>query len=240
MEKGCTEWITSILENVAVINGISLIISVVMPILVMICTLRSQNKRAKIEQKFKEKEFQETMQKNEKYHQESMQLQEESVRVSQRPFLFLNQDFEIGNRKGRHTFPLEITNLGNGTAFQIAVKWESGEIGNCINGLPIVCMERMVERIKIYRYTGYLFTNVLPVGSKASFELLLQVYDDGNEISQDNLTSGKVQFSIKYEDSYCNEYEQDYMFIFSVATGIGRVESYLPRLVKKNITRSFS
>lgn len=42
-------------------------------------------------------------------------------------------------------------------------------------------------------------------------------------------------FSVKFKDTYYNEYEQDYMFQYSVALGIGRIESYLPRLVKKNM-----
>ena len=50
------------LENTALIDGISLIISVLIPILVMYITLRSENKRFKKQMEEAEKEFNKTLQ----------------------------------------------------------------------------------------------------------------------------------------------------------------------------------
>lgn len=211
-------------------DAISLIISIVIPILVMICTLCSQKKSAERERKLNEEQFKETLMVNDKCHNESMQLQKDNNRVSQLPFLFLNQDFIIGNREGRFIFPLEITNLGNGVALDIKVKYKTEN-----HRLPYVYKEQLYQREEYYRYTGFLFTNVLPVNSKASFELLLDIYENGKEVLQkDKIMSGTVCFSITYKDTYYNEYEQEYMFQYASGIGVGRVETYLPRLIKEN------
>lgn len=228
------KYMQNILENEALINGIFLIISVVLPIMVMIFTLRSQNKRLKEENEIKERQFKETLQRNDRYHDESVRLQGENNRISQIPFLFLNHDIKIGNRQGKHTFVLEIINIGNGTALDVSVKCESDREGSKVNGLPFVYKDQIYKRVEIYRYTGFLFTNAIPIDSKASFELLLDVYENDVEVPQEgNLLVGEVRFKIKYKDIYYNEYEQDYMFQYSLAIGVGRVESYLPRLVKQ-------
>ncbi len=229
------ECIINLLENEAFVNGISLIVSVTVPILVMIFTLCSQNKRAEREIESRREEFQETLKKNDNYHQESIKLQEENSRISQLPFLVLNQDITIEKRGENYIFPLEIINIGNGIALEISVQTES-DYGEKIKGLPFVYKEEILEYTKIYRYIGFLFTNVLPTSSKASFELMLSIYENEEVLIQkDELSIGEVHFIIKYKDAYYNEYEQDYMFQYSAIIGVGRVESSLPRLVKKNI-----
>lgn len=240
------EHIVKILENDALVTGISLIISVVVPIFVMIITLCVGGRRAKKESESKEAQFKETLKqnnlhhedtlkKNDLYHKESMELQEENNRVSQLPFLFLNHDFKLENRNGRYTFPLEIINVGNGTALEISLKLESDEAWNIITGVPFVYKKQTSDGTQIYRFHDFLFTNALPVHSKASFSLVLMLYDNEEEVSQEDKPIGdEVKFTIKYKDTYYNEYGQDYMFQYSTKTGIGQVNSYLPYLIKKN------
>lgn len=223
-----------ILGNNGLNNIISQIISAVVPILVMIVTLYVGGRRSKKEWRIKESQFKENLEKNENYYQQNIWLQRENNRVSQMPFLFLNQDIKMEDRKGKYTFLPEVTNLGNGTALDINVKFESDKEENTIKGLPFVYKKQIDNRTEIYRYTEFLFTNVLPVNSKASFELLLDIYENGKQKEQNcDVIAGEVWFTIRYKDTYYNEYEQDYMFQYW-AGGIGRVESYLPHLLNKS------
>ena len=230
------EIMIKMLENTALINGISLIISVLIPILVMVCTLRSENKRFERQMKEAEKEFKKTLQTEMEHYSGNMQLQKENSRVSQLPFLFLDPNIKLGERMGSIIFPLKICNKGNGTALDIRVVSRPDGAGKGIGaGLAFVYKEKMGENINIYRYTGYLFTNVLPVNSEAEFELLLDSYNErqGNLRADQNI-GGTVCFSIKYKDTYYNEYEQQFMFQYSYSYGVGRCESYLPHLVKQH------
>ena len=225
-----------ILENVALVNGISLTISVLIPILVMVWTLRSENKRFKRQMEEAEKEFNKTLQTEMEHYLGNMQLQKENSRVSQLPFLFLDPNIKLDERRERIIFPLKICNKGNGTALDIKVVSRPDGAGKGIGaGLAFVYKEKMGENINIYRYTGYLFTNALPVNSEAEFELLLDSYNErqGNLRADQNI-GGTVCFSIKYKDTYYNEYEQQFMFQYSYAYGVGRCESYLPQLVKQH------
>ena len=110
-----------ILENVALVNGISLTISVLIPILVMVWTLRSENKRFKRQMEEAEKEFNKTLQTEMEHYLGNMQLQKENSRVSQLPFLFLDPNIKLDERRERIIFPLKICNKGNGTALDIKV-----------------------------------------------------------------------------------------------------------------------
>lgn len=59
------------------------------------------------------------------------------------------------------------------------------------------------------------------------------IFDNEKEVSQEsNFLAGTVNFTIKYKDTYYNDYEQDYMFQYSAVSGIGRVKSELPRLIE--------
>lgn len=234
------EGIMKILENQALINGISLIVSVAVPILVMVFTLRSQTKRFKKENKVKKKQFRKTLKKNDVHHEESMRMEKEKSRICQLPFLFLKKDVIIEDHQGICVFPLEITNIGSGTALDVSVetvkvKDENDKEGSVLGGMPFVHKEIKFGNVKIYRYTSFLSTNAIPVNSNAMFKLSLNLYKNGLEISQeDHFLTGEVEFAIKYKDIHYKKYRQKYMFQYGRGIGVAKVESYLPHLIKKD------
>jgi hypothetical protein len=225
-------WIKKVIENQALMSGLMVIGSNFVPILIMICTFRFQKKRYQEEFRIREKEFQDTIERNEKYHQESMSIQEENNRISQIPYLLLNRDFKIGTRKENYIFPLEIKNIGNGIALDIKIKWEEDRQGDRCQGLPYVYQRQISEYIEYYRYSDFLSTNVLQINAQASFELLLDICNEEMLLREKGMVSSEVCFTIAYKDAYYNEYEQKYMFQYSTGIGIGRVETYVPQLMK--------
>lgn len=227
-------WYSNLLKNEEIRYLISIILSILVPMIIMEITRKSDEKISKIELRSSQEQFKATLQNSEKQHIENMESQEINNRISVLPFLFLNQNLKLDKRDGRLIFPLEITNLGNGVALDINIKFTIDKNGG-IGRFPYVYKKQISEYLELYMYTGFLYTNVLPVNSKASFELLLNIYEDGKELIQENITTfGEVLFTITYKDSYYNNYEQKYMFQYGLGMHVGRVESYLPCLVENN------
>ena len=217
----------NLLNNIPLVNGISLIIAIVIPLVVMSCTLHSQSKQYKAEMKARDSQFVNYLKQSAKNHNESLQAKANSDRIAQLPFLSLGQVVHEGKRNGHKTFSFEIENLGNGVALDISVETEAGN-----QGWPIVYKNSLASHSKEYLYTDVLSSNVLPIYSKAKFEILLMCFDNGNEESQEGVVfSERVYFSIKYKDAFLNDYKQQYKFEYGTGSGVGIIESGLPELI---------
>lgn len=215
----------NLLGNDAVFNTISLLVSVAVPVFIMKHTIRNEKKMAEEDAKVKEEQF-----------NKEIELREEKNKVSQLPFLFLNTDIKLGKRDGRCLFPLEFINVGNGVALDITVVIKDEDEANKVYSGSCVCVNKKCNKEFLYRYTDYMFTNALPVNSKSSFEVTLALYENGEELSQEEpMIADTICLLVKYKDAYYNEYIQEYMINYSVGIGIGRVESGLPKQIYKDI-----
>ncbi len=216
-----------LLNNIPLVNGISLIIAIVIPLVVMSCTLHSQSKQYKAEMKARDSQFKNFLQQSAKNHSESLLAKANSDRIAQQPFLSIGQVIHEGKRNGHKTFSIEVENLGNGVALDISVATETGN-----HDWPVVYMNSLCSDSKEYWYTDVLSSNVLPINAKAEFEILLMCFTDGNEESQEGMVfSDCVYFSIKYKDAFLNDYKQQYKFEYNTSRGIGIIASGLPELI---------
>ena len=160
----------------------------------------------------------EQRQQEERFHNESIQIEKEQVRANLLPYLKLKKEINIGERELNLFFKLSLQNVGNGGAFDVQVEYKASEDNDLII---------YDDGLDCYRYSGFLFDNVLPVGESGSFEILLDKY------SKDKVASGRVYFSVLFKDSLYNQYRQKYMFDYNTNLGVGRVESNLPQLIKE-------
>lgn len=221
--KTIINWFNNFLGSDAVFNTISLLISVVVPVFIMKHTIRNEKKMAEEDAKVKEEQF-----------NKEIELREEKNRISQLPFLFLNTDIKLGKRDGRCLFPLEFINVGNGVALDITVVIKDEDEANKVYMGPCVCINKTCNKEHLYRYTDYMFTNALPVNSKSSFEVTLALYENGEELSQDDTAiADTICLLVNYKDAYYNEYIQEYKINYSVGIGVGQVKSELPVQVNR-------
>lgn len=220
------ELIQKILENEAFWSFITIITSFV----IVKITLKAEQKINKLNLEIQQNQQKTELETQERLHIESIEIEKEQVRANLLPFLKLEQNIEIEKRDTNYVFPLKVTNYGNSGAFEISVQFET--LKN--RGLCYVCKEDLGKEIRYYQYTDFLFDNVLPVGQSATFGILLDICIDGLDYQNNNeFVAGEIQFSILFKDSLYNQYKQAYMIQYTSTLGSGRVESYLPQLVKK-------
>lgn len=220
--------IKEILMSDAFWNFLAIIVSFV----IVEITLSAERKMNGTNLDIQRNQYQNKLENEERLHKESIELEKEQVRANLLPFLKLNRNIEIGQRNKKHVFPLQIKNCGNSGAFDIRVEYKFRE--ETID-FPFVYKEQCGIETKYYHYCDFLFDNVLSVGESASFGFILNYYENGKPNSnREGPAAGEIRFAIYFKDSLYNQYKQEYMIQFSTNVGCGRVESYLPELVKMN------
>lgn len=223
-QRFCMECIINLLGNEALMNFISIISSFVIVIITLHVEKRINNKNLTVQERLQKAQLEE----EEKLHRESLIIEKEEARANLLPYLKLEQGASIGKRDENLYFPLKITNLGNGGAFDIAVEHE--ELEN--TGLSYVYKHDFSDYVVYYQYTGFLSENVLSIGKTGEFELLLNKWPKGGHYPwTGDVFYDSISFSILFKDSLYNQYRQRYIIQFSSTMEWGRIESYLPELV---------
>lgn len=222
--KMVVEALKKIVENQIFWNFISSIV----PIIVMIITLRFEEKKNIKNAEIQKEQLNKQLEEEKILHKQSLELEKKEVRANLLPFLKLERDIKIFQRHGHYCFALKIINIGNGGAFDVCVRYKTDGID-----ASYLYKIEFLENAEYYHYAGFLFQNVLKVGDYGEFEISLHSYENGKSIQQKN-TSGTVLFTIMYKDSLFNIYSQEYMFNYNLTNGIGRVETYLPKMISEN------
>lgn len=211
--------------EVNIMRIIECFISIVASFVIMIITLHHEKKSNKLNIDIQQHNYESEMKKNEEHHRELLMIQEEKNRAEMLPYLKLDSNITLGRRKGNTVFPLKLVNIGNSAAFDIRICFE------VIENINYIYRDKYFDSI-IYIYSGFMSDNVLTVGQAGGFEMIrVDYYDKAiHEVDQNNKI-GEIKFSVLYKDSTLkNEYEQNYMIQYNIDEGVGRVESYIPKL----------
>jgi len=204
------------------------LVAIISSFIIVKITINAERKLSNKNLELQEKQQKEVSAKEEKLHNESIAIEREQARATLLPFLMLNQEIKLSKRNENYIFPLKITNYGNSIALDIKIKYDD------IDNICFVYKERSFDTTQYYQYTGFLFDNVLPTNYSSEFEFLLDVCENRNHyLKLQEPFAGKIHFSILFKDALYNQYQQDYFILFSTTSGCCRVESYLPKLLKK-------
>lgn len=217
--------IKNILSSDVFWNMMTIITSFIVVKITLDADKRKNDKNIEISNRY----HKEAIEEEKKLHDESIEIEKRQIRANLLPFLILNQNIELGRRDGHYTFPLKITNIGNGGAFDITV--------DCIDSIHndyYVYKEDYGKTIYYYNYSGFLYRNCLTFNESAEFEFVLNNQIDGRNFSPiEKPIAGSIFFKLLFKDALYNQYEQEYMIMYSTYGGCGRIESYLPQLVSK-------
>ena len=116
-EKFTLQWNES-----GMLDLIGLILSTVVPIIIMIVTLRSERKNAKQDAIDRERQYQESMKNTQQQHIEQLKTQNNINRISIMPYLICETVEKHGN-KDTVAFDFVFSNIGNGSAVELTVKY---------------------------------------------------------------------------------------------------------------------
>lgn len=223
------ELIQNILKNEIFWHIMTIITSLLVVKITLVAEKRKNDKNLEISNK----QHREVIEEQKKLHDESLEIEKRQVRANLLPFLILNDEIKLGRRGAIYTFPLKVTNIGNGGAFDIKVDYTESDDMQCY-----VHKENYGNIVLYYNYSGYLYRNCLTFNDSAEFEFILNNQVDGvNFSSMEKPIGGRIYFKLLFKDAIYNQYEQEYMIIYSENGECGRIESYLPQLVTENKNR---
>lgn len=220
------ELIKSILKNEIFWHMMTIITS----FLVVKITLVSEKRKNDKNFENSNKQHREVIEEQKRLHYESIELERKQVRANLLPFLILNDGIKLEKRGENYIFSLRVTNIGNGGAFNIKVDCMESEDNRCY-----VYKENHGAIVLYYDYWGYLYRNCLTFNDSADFEFMLNNQVNGVNFSRiEKLMGGRIFFKLLFKDAIYNQYEQEYMILYSSNGECVRVESYLPQLVDEN------
>ncbi|WP_394886339.1 hypothetical protein [Clostridium butyricum] len=204
--------------------------TIITSFLVVKITLVADKRKNNENLEISNKQHREVIEEEKKLHNESLELEKRQVRANLLPFLILKNNIKLGRRGNGYTFPLKVTNIGNGAAFDIRVDYVESQYNECY-----VYKEDYGNVIRYYEYSDYLYKNCLTFNDSANFEFILNNQVNGvNYSPMEKLVGGKILFKLLFKDAVYNQYEQEYMIKYSSKGECGRIESYLPKLVNEN------
>lgn len=191
-------------------------------------TLGHDKKQLKKQLEIQEQEYLDNLKLMKQQHNEILDKQVETNRVSVMPFFVLNKDIVVTEENGNIYFQLFFSNKGNGTAIELTGKYLKHLSKE--NLCPL--FESIIGVYGCSCPFDYVANTVRP-NEECSFSL----YQNFNEEMKGPFgNSDQVSFKIMFKDMYLNQYEQEFMFLFnekkSMNFEILRVASYTPELVK--------
>ena len=120
------------LNDSGIINFFGLLFSTIVPILIMIITIKLEKKAAKQDAAEREKQFEKTMEITNQHHMEELDTQKEINRIAIMPYLTVeNKSAEIEKASSRIKFLITFKNIGNGTAINLTTKYLEPNIKLC-------------------------------------------------------------------------------------------------------------
>jgi len=217
------------LNDSGILDLIAIIISPIISFAVLFFTLKHDKKQFKIQIENQQNEHQETIDIMVKQHEQELDKQTEINRIAIMPYLLIDKCIKIRSERGHTYFDISFVNKGNGAAIELTGKYFDKLLDS------FLCP--MFESASAVYGCACPFdyeTNVVKTGEKCCFEMYRVI--NSNNIKTKNLD--KVTFKILFKDMYLNQYEQEFMFLFSEIQGDGnievqRVSTYSPKVITK-------
>ncbi len=215
------ESISSIISNLdsnGMLNFAGLILSTVVPIVIMVFTLRREKKAAKHAAIEQEKQYNESKKLAEKQHKEQLETQNEINRVAIMPYLII-ENILAKAEIGRVKFSISFKNIGNGTAINLRTKYIE-------HNSSLLCP---IHETKLATYCcTYPFDVYLPIARQDEV-CQLEISQELNDSSIDNIDC--FALTLEYTDMKSQYYEQTFSINFD-AHDLSNIE--FGRLITNN------
>lgn len=217
------------LKNLGMFDLLSIVLSTLIPLIVLFTTLKHSKEQFSIQLEQQHKEHLENIEKMEHQHSEVIKQQSEYNRIAAMPYLIIDKsNITVSKENNTIYFNISFTNKGNGTAINLTGKY--------LFNLSESYLCPMCKTFSSVYGCACPFdyeTDVLKpndISYMMLYQRLLKADTTGN--------FDKVTFKILFQDMYFNQYEQQFMFLFSGKTPddsieINRVSVNPPEVCKK-------
>ncbi len=217
-------------------ENISLIVSVVVPVVIMFVTLVVQIRLNKTNLINENKSHREKLEAYKKYYESQLSIISESARASRMPFLWLDdKSFSSVIENEQTRIRIHFENIGNGLATNIKVEHKTyPEYGSFIEHVCVCKPRKTTEGTIFYIYTDYLFQNALKPGCRSGFEISrIEVKSNEYKNKESKWLEGpcKVEFYITFNDIYGVNYRQQFGFTHDKKKGLFMIDTKEPEVI---------
>ncbi|MGN2338090.1 hypothetical protein ACTFIN_08175 [Clostridium cagae] len=202
------------------IDIITCIITSLTSFITIFLTIRNTNKNQEKTTEIQNKHFYQSLKEQQRIFE--LNKKEENLRnaIAIMPYLKMLDDVEVKQRTvlENHTileFPIELVNIGNGTAINVSVLTKNDEAKS------IVFQEDFGDRKIIYIYNSFMFDNIVKCNELTTFRICCDNHD----------LPCRVLIKIKFQDMMLRTYEQEFSFMYQFnkyENKLMRIESYTP------------
>ena len=218
------------LNNDGVWDLIAIIISPIISFAILFFTLRHDKKQFKVQFENQQKEHQENMELMIKQHEQVLAEQMKVDQISIMPYLLINRSIATRVEGNNIYFSISFINKGNGTAIEL-----TGKYLEHLSGSYLCPLFESVNAVYGCACPFDYEKNVVILNEECSFEIYQKLIRDDKSNSFENLD--EVIFGVLFKDMYHNQYEQEFMFLFSQNQSnnqieIHRVATYSPKILK--------
>ena len=187
-------------EN-GILDFVGLILSTIVPIIIMIVTLKSEKKSAKQDAIDREQQYQESMKIAKQQHLEQLKTQNDINRISIMPYLICKTVEKHGN-KDKVSLDFIFTNIGNGSAVELTVKYLNN------NEQPMAISDTFLAMYNCSRPFDD-FSSVVQPNNVCRFSVKQKLKGVALEENKD-----KFSFIVCFKDMKMNQYEQKFTVVF--------------------------
>lgn len=199
---------------------ITCIITSLTSFITIFLTIKNTNKNQDKTTEMQNKHFYQSLKEQQRIFE--LNKKEENLRnaITIMPYFKMLDDVEVKQRAVLENqkileFPIELINIGNGTAINVSVLTKSDDTRN------IVFENGFGDRKIIYIYNSFMFDNIVRCNESTTFGICSDNHD----------LPSRVFIKIKFQDMMLRTYEQEFSFLYQFGkyeNKLMRVESYTP------------
>ncbi len=194
-------WLISQWNENGILNFVGLILSTLVPMIIMIVTLKSEKKSAKQDAIERKRQYQESMKIAQQQHLEQLKTQNDINRISIMPYLICKKVEKHGN-KDNVSLDFIFTNIGNGSAVELTVKYLN------IDNSPLAISDTFLAT---YHCSCPFddFSSVVQPNNVCRFSVMQSLKYADIDVNVD-----KFSFAVCFKDMKMNQYEQRFTALF--------------------------
>lgn len=189
------------LKESGILDFVCLIFSTIIPIIIMVFTLRSEKKTAKQALFEQEKQYEDSKKIAELQHKEQLEAQNEINRIAIMPY-FIIEDVNAKVENAKLKFSIILKNIGNGIAINLTTKYIESNSGL----LCVVCETKLATYFCTAPFDVYNAN--ARTGDKCELEISQEL------IGKDENNYDYFRLDIKYTDMKQKQYQQTFAIYF--------------------------
>ncbi len=191
------------IETIEIINELAIsdifsgLLSAIIPLLILVITLRFEKKQTK-----------QQLDQEKKEHQEILHLQNESNRIAAMPYFIISTRSCAHVESDKVYFNIFLINKGNGIAIKVNGKYIGLIYENCL--FPLC-----ETNLAVYNCTSIFDDKIKVVRPEEEYQLIIRQFIKNKStdiLSLSDFYCDEISFSVCFSDMYFNQYEQEFSF----------------------------